>query len=188
MLGSSSSSSWSWSSSVVVGVAEDEVAVERVAVGVDHLDVVEQPVEGLGLADLGDQLGHEVVLLVGLADLVRLLLELHGHPLVLGGEVALVGVDALGGGDGAQREVDLDGLLGRALHALDEAGLASWPVTDSHCSMLMPCDCSWRTVPSTRRCRSLCTSGSGGSMSVSPVSASVTRPTSSWRAWLSFDV
>ena len=62
---------------------------------------------------------------------------------------------------------------------------ASWPVTDSHWSMSMPCDCSWRTVPSTRRCRSLCTSASGGSISVSPVSASVTRPTSSWRAWLS---
>ena len=68
-----------------------------------------------------DQLGHEVVLLVGLADLVRLLAELHGHALVLDGEVALVGVEALGGGDGAQREVDADGLLGRALHALDEA-------------------------------------------------------------------
>ena len=51
--------------------------------------------------------------------------------------------------------------------------------------MLMPCDCNWRTVPSTRRCRSLCTSGSGGSISVRLVSASVTRPTSSWRAWLS---
>ena len=24
--------------------------------------------------------------------------------------------------------------------------LASWPVTDIHWSMLMPCDCSWRTV------------------------------------------
>ena len=66
------------------------------------------------------QLGHEVVALVGLAHLVRLLLDLHGHPLVLGGEVAVVGVERLGGGDGAQREVDLDGLLGRALQALDE--------------------------------------------------------------------
>ena len=65
--------------------------------------------------------------------------------------------------------------------------LASWPVTENHCSMLMPCDCSWRTVPSTRRCRSLCTSGSGGSTSVSAVSASVTRPTSSWRVWLSLE-
>ena len=53
--------------------------------------------------------------------------------------------------------------------------------------MSMPCDCSWRTVPSTRRWRSPCTSASGGSISVSPVSASVTRPTSSWRAWLSLD-
>ena len=60
-------------------------------------------------------------------------------------------------------------------------------MTENHCSMLMPCDCSWRTVLSTRRCRSLCTSDSGGSISVSPVSASVTRPTSSWRAWLSLD-
>ena len=59
----------------------------------------------------------------------------------------------------------------------------SCPVADSHCSIVMPWDCSWRTVASTRRCRSLCTSGSGGSMSVSPVSASVTRPTSCWRAW-----
>ena len=82
--------------------------------------MVEQPVERLGLADLGDQLGHEVVALVGLAHLVRLLLDLHGHALVLGGEVALVGVEALGDGDGAQRQVDLDGLLGRAPHALDE--------------------------------------------------------------------
>ena len=104
----------------VVGVAEDLVPVERVAVRVDHLDVVQQPVEGLRLADLGHQLGHEVVLLVGLADLVRLLTELHGHALVLDVEVALVGVEALGGGDGAQRQVDADGLLGRALHAFDE--------------------------------------------------------------------
>ena len=37
----------------VMGVAEDLVAVERVAVRVDHLDVVQQPVEGLRLADLG---------------------------------------------------------------------------------------------------------------------------------------
>ena len=105
----------------VVGVAEDDVAVERLAVGVDHLDVVDQPVERLALADLGRQLGHQVVLLVGLAHLVRLLVELHRHPLVLEGEVALVGIEALGGGDGAQREVDAHGLLGRPLHALDEA-------------------------------------------------------------------
>ncbi len=65
--------------------------------------------------------------------------------------------------------------------------LASWPVIESHCSTSMPCACSWRTVPSTRRWRSLCTSGSGGSISVRLVSASVTRPTSSWRAWLSLD-
>ena len=46
---------------------------------------------------------------------------------------------------------------------------ASWPVTENHWSMLMPCDCSWRTVASTRRWRSLCTSGSGASISLSPV-------------------
>ena len=168
----------------VVGVAEDEVAVDRVALGVDDLDVVQQPVEGLRLADLGDQLGHEVVALVGLADLVRLLADLHGDALVLGGEVAS-SASSPSATATARRARSTLTACSEAPFMPSTNAPASWPVTDSHCSMSMPCACSWRTVPSTRRCRSLCTSDSGGSISVSPVSASVTRPTSSWRAWLS---
>ena len=78
---------------------------------VDEGDVVDQPVEGLRLADLGGQLGNGVVLLVQAPDVLGLLLVLHGHPCVLGVEIGAFDDEFLGLGHGAQGEVDLDGLL-----------------------------------------------------------------------------
>ena len=49
----------------------------------------------------------------------------------------------------------------------------------------MPWAENWRTVFCTRDCSSLSTIGAGASMSVSPVSASVTFGTSCWRTRLS---
>ena len=56
---------------LVVSMPEHKVTIDRLAFAVDHLDVVQQPVGGLRLADLGDQLGDGVVLLVHAADLAR---------------------------------------------------------------------------------------------------------------------
>ncbi len=119
-------------------MAEHEVTIDRLAVGVDDLDVVQQPVERLRLADLGDQLGHRVVPLVRLADVLRLLADLHRDPGVLGFEVVVVDLDLLGGGDRAQREVDLDRLL-RLLAQPSTNEFESCPVADSHSSRSMPC-------------------------------------------------
>src|SRR3954454_23450089 len=113
---------------VVIGVivvvlfifTHDECTIDGIAVLVDDLDVLEQPVERLGLADLGDQVGHRVVLLVGLANLGRLLADLHPDPGVLGIEVLVGHLAPFGNTDGAQRQVDLHGLLGLDLQALDE--------------------------------------------------------------------
>ncbi len=83
-----------------------------VAARVDELDVVDQPVERLRLADLRLQFGHGVVLLVGLADVLGLLAVLHRHAGVLGLEVVRLDLERLGVGDGPQGEVDLDRLDG----------------------------------------------------------------------------
>jgi hypothetical protein len=66
------------------------------------------------------EFGHGVVLLVRLADVLGLLAVLHRHPGVLGVEVVGLDLDRLGVGDGAQREIDLDGLDRGAAHRLDE--------------------------------------------------------------------
>ena len=58
---------------VVVSLAHHERTIDRVALLIDDLDVLEQPVESLGLAHLGDEIGDCVVLLVGLAHLAGLL-------------------------------------------------------------------------------------------------------------------
>ena len=87
---------WSWSWSCVVSLAEHEVTVDRIARRVDDLDVLEQPVERLGLAHLGDEIVDGVVLLVGLADLVGLLANLHRDAGVLGVEVVVGDLEALG--------------------------------------------------------------------------------------------
>ena len=63
---------------VVVVVAEQLVAIEGVAGGIDEVDVVEQPVERLGLADLGADLDVDTGVLVGAADTRHLLAGLHG--------------------------------------------------------------------------------------------------------------
>ena len=107
---------------VVVSLAHDEVAIDRVALRVDDLDVFEQPVERLGLAHLGDEVGDGVVLLVGLAHLVGLLADLQRDAGVLGVEVVVGDLEALGRADGAQGEVDLDRLLRLHLQSLDERG------------------------------------------------------------------
>jgi hypothetical protein len=104
---------------VVVRVAEDEVAIDRGALVVDHLDVVQQPIHRLGLADLGDQLGHGVVLLVDAPDLLGLLPELHRHAGVLHLDVTVGDLEVLGGGDGPERQVGLDRLLGLRASAFE---------------------------------------------------------------------
>src|SRR4051794_16401694 len=68
---------------VAVVVAEDQVVVDARTLGVDDLDMVQQPIERLALAQLGDELAHSVVLLVGLAHLGGLLTHLHRDALVL---------------------------------------------------------------------------------------------------------
>ncbi|HEY3486095.1 MAG TPA: hypothetical protein VGK49_11975, partial [Ilumatobacteraceae bacterium] len=68
---------------LVVSMPEHKVTIDRVTLAVDHLDVVQQPVGGLRLADLRDQLGDSVVLLVHAADVAGLAAELHRHPGVL---------------------------------------------------------------------------------------------------------
>ena len=45
---------------------------------------------------------------------------LHGDPLILGGDIVVVGLDRLGGGDGAQRQVEPNRLLRLRTQALDE--------------------------------------------------------------------
>src|SRR3954469_3487061 len=87
-------------------------AIDGIALLVDDLDVFEQPVERLGLADLGDQVGDRVVLLVGLANLGRLLADLHADSRILGIEVLVGDLDPFRDTDGSQRQVDLDSLLG----------------------------------------------------------------------------
>ncbi|HVQ22422.1 MAG TPA: potassium-transporting ATPase subunit KdpA, partial [Candidatus Saccharimonadia bacterium] len=106
----------------VVDVAEQRVTVDGVADGVDEGDVVDQPVEGLRLADLRRQFGHGVVLLVEAADLLGLLAVLHRHPCVLGLEIATFDDEFLGLGHRAQCKVDLDPLLGPPPHRLHELG------------------------------------------------------------------
>ncbi len=104
----------------IVGVAEQGVAVDRVAGGIDEGDVMDQPVEGLGLADLRRQLGDGVVLLVDPPDLLGLLAELHRHPGVLGVEIGPFHDELFGLGHGPQGEVDLDRFLGPGAHHLHE--------------------------------------------------------------------
>src|SRR3954465_4625825 len=69
---------------VLFSFTHHEGAIDGIALLVDDLDVFEQPVERLGLADLGDQVGDSVVLLVGLAHLGRLLADLHADARILG--------------------------------------------------------------------------------------------------------
>ena len=103
-----------------MAVAEQLVAIEGVAVGIDELDVVQQPVERLRLADLGANLEVAGTALEGVADTRRLLAGLHGDPLVLGIEVVVGGVDRLGGGDGSQGEIETNGLFRLRAQLLDE--------------------------------------------------------------------
>src|SRR4051794_32799413 len=63
--------------------------VQRRAVLVDHLDVLQQPVQRLALADLGGELADGVLGLVGLADGRGLLADLQGDAGVLGVDVVL---------------------------------------------------------------------------------------------------
>ena len=86
---------------MVVVVAEQLVAVEIVAGGVDEVDVVEQPVERLGLADLSADLDVDAGVLVGAADTSQLLAGLHGDPLVLRTELVVVGIQSFGCRHGA---------------------------------------------------------------------------------------
>ena len=86
---------------VIVIVAEDQVVVDRVAVGIDDLDMTEQPIEGLALAQLSGEFGDGVVALVGLADLGRLLADLDRDPLVLGVDIFVVDGEVLCRGNGA---------------------------------------------------------------------------------------
>ena len=95
---------------VIVSMSEHKVTIDDRAVGVDHLDMVQQPVHRLRLADLGDQLGDGVVLLVHATDVACLLAELHRHPRVLHVELVVADVDRLGLGHGAQCQVGLDRL------------------------------------------------------------------------------
>src|SRR4051794_1285397 len=62
---------------VTVGVVEQHGTVDRLAVLVDDLDVLEQPVERLALADLGGELADGVLRLVRLADRRCLLADLQ---------------------------------------------------------------------------------------------------------------
>ena len=72
---------------VLVSLTHHEYPIDGIALGIDDLDVLEQPVEGFGLAHLGDEVGDGVVLLVCLANLVGLLTDLHRNACVLGIEV-----------------------------------------------------------------------------------------------------
>ena len=101
-------------------VVEQQRTVERLTVLVDDLDVLEQPVERLALADLRGELADGVLGLVGLADRGGLLADLQGDPGVLGVDVVLVDLERLGGGDGAQRQVELGGPHRLLAHRLDE--------------------------------------------------------------------
>src|SRR3954447_9459456 len=92
---------------VLFSFTHHEGAIDGIALLVDDLDVFEQPVERLGLADLGDQVGDRVVLLVGLANLGRLLADLHADARILGIEVLVGDLDPFRDTDGSQRQVDL---------------------------------------------------------------------------------
>ena len=111
---------------VVVSMPEDEVTVDRVALVIDHLDVVQQPVHRLRLSDLRHQFGYGVVALVHLADFLRLLAVLHGHSGVLHLDLVVVDLDRLGDGDGPQGEIGFDRQLRLWSRRLDElfGGLA----------------------------------------------------------------
>ena len=106
----------------VVAVAEHEVERQGLAGLVDVLDVVQQPVERLALADLGLEVAHQVVALVGLAHLVGLLVHLQGDALVLVVEVVVIDGELFRGGDRTQGEVGLDRVHRLAAQALDEGG------------------------------------------------------------------
>ncbi|CAB4885919.1 unannotated protein [freshwater metagenome] len=96
---------------VAVIVAEDDIVVDGGASGIDDLDVMQQPVERLALAQLRSEFADGIVALVGLAHLCRLLADLHRDALVFGLEVVVVDREVLGNGNGPQCEIDLDGLL-----------------------------------------------------------------------------
>ena len=107
---------------VVVSMAEHEVTIDRLAVGVDDLDVVQQPVERLRLADLGDQVGRRRrSARTPCGRRLAFWPTCIADPGVLGVEVVVVDLDRLGVGDGAQGEVDLDRLLatGRAAPSMN---------------------------------------------------------------------
>src|SRR3954451_4793884 len=61
---------------VLFSLTHHECTIDGIVLLVDDLDVFQQPVERLGLADLGDQVGDCVILLVRLAHLGRLLADL----------------------------------------------------------------------------------------------------------------
>ncbi len=107
---------------LVEAVAEEEIVVDRRAVRIDDLDAVQQPLERLRFAQLCGELDHGIVALVGLAHLVRLLVDPHGDPLVLALEVVVVGHEVLRRRDGPQRQVDLDRAHGAFPHAFGERG------------------------------------------------------------------
>src|SRR3954467_6096651 len=78
---------------VLFSLTHHEGAIDGIALLVDDLDVFEQPVERLRLADLGDEIGDRVVLLVGLANLGRLLADLHADTRIFGIEVLVGDLD-----------------------------------------------------------------------------------------------
>ena len=78
-------------------VAEQVIPIEGIAVGVDEIDVVEQPIEGFGLADLGANLEIAAAGFVGVPNASGLLARLHGDPLVLGDDIVVISLDRLGG-------------------------------------------------------------------------------------------
>src|SRR3954452_13153803 len=86
---------------VLFSFTHHEGAIDGIALLVDDLDVFEQPVERLGLADLGDQVRDRIVLFVGLANLGRLLADLHADARILGIEVLVVDLDPFGDTDGS---------------------------------------------------------------------------------------
>ncbi len=74
---------------VVVILADHEITIDGLACLVDDLDVLEQPVERLVLAHLGDEVGDGIVALVGLANLAGLLANLQRDAGVLGVDVVV---------------------------------------------------------------------------------------------------
>ena len=157
---------------VVIVVVSERAASRSIgrAVGVDDLDVLEQPVERLGLAELGLQVADGVVALVGLADLAGLLAHLHAMRSYSASRSSSVASRPSAAATARSARSTLTAFADCAAQRLDERP-GSWPVACSHCSSEMPCGWNCCTVFCTRCCRSPLTIASGGSMSTSSASA-----------------